>query len=1519
MLGKRVLDENKKLDGDGYLLDDTGSRLTRTLGETDDDLRRRMVKSIVATDETSDVEWETLGVVEADGGRWIPANLGRTFVSNNAVHNLFAAVPAQGSGIGTVMQLGGGAYMVNNNGDRFPLRRSGKQLRFDAMVIDRSGSRRIVEFVHDSGAAANILRSNDGATWTERGDGVVYMGGFTGGQDKMIGGNDLRVFLRADDTVNNTVESDVDDKLSMGDVLAQVALEEGADSEEILATSTAAAAKQRLDDQKNDAQLNDQHDQQLEDKLGEQLDEQLQGSRDSNDQIDNLLAGLGGELKARVLSRLASAKSVIVALGKEGKRYRFYPDDTSDDRGTKLTAGISRQMGIVRRMKTMERAAEIYPHLSTLPLNKMVRDGDIPDGIEFHPKAKIQDEATMIGRGTKARTTKKRDPDRGPDAGLGVRPPFFVIIADLIDLQAETQGNRWGYNYLLTLMCKEYGVAKVYPITGKTDVRRVWRQFKQWVEIISPYVVAKLGVAPKIHIFAADRGPEFVTTHGRQRSAMDEELLRDGIARWNPSAGDSNKCGKIEAFNRVLVGAINVAMRRGGARNTYAYDAATHFESHFNMAPTKFNIAGCGEAPFRTLGIPMWNEKLVRFFCPAWLTPHKHQSVDTGKSVAQKHLTARKVRCFIIGYGSGMTEGSDSDGYKVVLASSGGVYSSMHVTPTPEMEVSKSFLTGLRHDPLKEGVLIRRIFDIDGTEDLGDAGLRQHEGKQPSTLDETPGGTTKQQRKMTVGTGVTGQMRNEMDTHVEKTTKNDLMSKESANEEIRLARRYDKGFIWKAPSDANKRGRSGQRYEIYSQSVKTFKDYDRVRKRKKSMLPGDLLNDLRKGHVSFEPSPGVDEEMAASAENIYEHEMDEDHVLLSHENKDPLKSSENSVMIPTDSYLQLGAKDHLTDNIRGLFFEQIVAEAREELGVESVPAWLALGVFHHAEIWVEGRKQPGGLKEAMRLPEWSEWKEAIRNEVQGLIEIGVWAEVPRKTVPHGVKVLPGKMILEIKTEDGKFKKCKARYVSRGDLATRGEHFWETSSHQVRAKSFRMFFATAVADYAKKKERCYVPRSLDIKQAYIKRKRGAEEPELYMDLPDYTDGLCRDKSSGYVAKMLRHLYGEPDGGRAFEREYMEFMDKIGAVATVSDRMVYQWQHNGATCKILAHVDDLIYSGTTDEVCDAFFRAVKDHFGECTGGGIAKVVLGIKIDWEFEKCTVKLSQRAHTEKLLEEFGFDPSNTSPKKSPLPLNVVARENTERRIGNDEWDYFKWCGFANWLATNTRVDIAGAVNLCGRYSQNPGSEHVALEKHVLRYLAGTLDEGITYHGSNAVLNKPYPHRNKLIGYADSDHGGCHDTKRSTSCVIIQLNGGPVIWRVMKQRVVTTSTPHSESIALASAVQELVWACDFMAEIGYEQQTVRLLEDNQSAILQATGDYKSSKSDHYRKVQFYIEDNYRKGLVWLDKIPTDYNIADIGTKQVSPLAKFEKLRDIASGKAPHLYLGQKVKDILNGKFGDTGL
>jgi len=160
------------------------------------------------------------------------------------------------------------------------------------------------------------------------------------------------------------------------------------------------------------------------------------------------------------------------------------------------------------------------------------------------------------------------------------------------------------------------------------------------------------------------------------------------------------------------------------------------------------------------------------------------------------------------------------------------------------------------------------------------------------------------------------------------------------------------------------------------------------------------------------------------------------------------------------------------------------------------------------------------------------------------------------------------------------------------------------------------------------------------------------------------------------------------------------------------------------------------------------------------------------------------------------------------------------------------------------------------------------------------------------------------------------NTKRSTTSVIVTLNGGPIIWRVLKQRVVTTSTPHSESIALASAIQEIIWARDFMAEIGHEQgnyKSTRRQSVHSTTIQRVITNHRNRIIT--RRIQFYIEDNQRKGIIWIDKVPTTDNIADLGTKQVKPIEQFEKLRDRANGKTPYVYMGAKVKDILAGKYG----
>lgn len=1531
----------------GILLDEEGDKLVRKLGLTDDNLRKKMVDSITLSQQKmQEAQINAVNALEEED--WVSVNLGRSYVSPSAIHNLLAAVPAVDLGLGTVMVEGGQAYLVNRKKERFNLDRVGNQLRFTVRIVDHAGNCEEMEMVHDSGAAANILKKEHSELWKSIGREKVVMSGYGGGKETLCGGGDLIVMMKKRKEITiNQVEQEV---LTVKDVIETIALVESVMP--VVDNNLVSQEKEKKEYQNPSPSMTDEERAEHE----ELLERVLSDARP-------------GEKKA-VFTKLRSAESIRAQLKRgEEELLKMDGDQLKSKRGRRLAV----EFGIMRRMEKMEGYSRMFPHLTMESLNKMVADGDLKDGIEFNAKSKPTDAAKYIAKGTKTRSKKKKKTN---DPAIGHRQPCCIVMIDLIDLTEETKGNRWGYNWLLTVTCAECGLKQAYPLVGKMDVEPAWRQFQQYLKVISPYSKAKLGMECRVDIVASDQGPEFTTIRGERRGALDEVLYKDGIARWFATAGDSNALGKIERFNRTLCENMNVSMRRAGCKNIFAYDAATWFVLHYNVSPTTSNIVGNGEAPLKWLGVPIRYDMLVPFFCPGWVKLPNTMMKEEGVKGGQSKLGQKMKRCFVLGYGSGVAEGSDSAGYKIWV--DGRAYASKHVKVTPEMTVTQSMLTGMAHDPLNEGILIKRIFDVDGTESLLRKEARTYKeiiavGPKPTevveleperddvndddncddakqtngtevvkppvdTGIETKGRDNKgkaiSEKAKHVGTGVTGQMKSEMRPYEDKLTKNCEMDDSEAASRINDARHKKKLLVFRPPDEAQKRGKSGRRYAKYWKQT-TFGGWDEMRRNNRdAATAGDMKNDVRKGHLRFVDDPNIvkvqdeDEELYRDmvfgeaeeldlASEVEPHSVSlvfgmSDEVVESVEtiNLGTIGEMPNSDKVEVDVDQIHQSEEAETD---GEFFKRVVCLAQEELGTMEVPIWKALAVFHQADVWVGDRKQPVSLKEAMRLKEWPEWEEAIRKEIRGLIEVGAWTAIPREEVKPGVKVLPGKMILEIKTENGAFLKCKARYVSRGDLSEKYVHYYESSSHQARAKSLRMLYSTAVERVATTGKTSFIPRNLDIKQAYLQRKRTEEEATMYMELPEKTFGEGPDRASGYVAKMMRHIYGEVDGGRAFERELLEHMDSIGAVATVSDRMVFRWRWNGQVLTALVHVDDIVYNGDGDEILEEFFRRAELKFGTLTGGSVSTDILGIHITWDLEKMTVKLSQRAHAVKFLEAFGFDIEKTKSKDTPMPHNVDMQPNTGRRVPTKDWDYYGWCGNANWLCVMTRPDLCCVTNWCGRFSHNPGEEHVAIQRHALRYLAGTLDEGITYHGRKEVLEEPYDHRNKLIGWVDSNHGVGHDTM----CVCIGLNGGPVIFRVWKQRVVTTSTAHSEMIALAAGARELTWASDFMAEIGYEQGTVRVMGDNQSANLQATGDYKSSKSDHYRRVQFYVEDNVRNGLMWIDKVPTDDNIADLGTKQVSPTAKFKTLRDIALGTTPKLTLTRQVKEILAGRYDGT--
>ena len=112
--------------------------------------------------------------------------------------------------------------------------------------------------------------------------------------------------------------------------------------------------------------------------------------------------------------------------------------------------------------------------------------------------------------------------------------------------------------------------------------------------------------------------------------------------------------------------------------------------------------------------------------------------------------------------------------------------------------------------------------------------------------------------------------------------------------------------------------------------------------------------------------------------------------------------------------------------------------------------------------------------------------------------------------------------------------------------------------------------------------------------------------------------------------------------------------------------------------------------------------------------------------------------------------------------------------------------------------------------------------------------------------------------------------------------------------------------------QENVYSFDLddqnlVTELGAPQGCVRILEDNQGVVQLTHGQKDTSRSGHFRRPQVYVEDLVGQGFIWLDRTETDFNPADIFTKQVEPAKKFGYLRDVIMGIQPDMYLRERER------------
>lgn len=110
--------------------------------------------------------------------------------------------------------------------------------------------------------------------------------------------------------------------------------------------------------------------------------------------------------------------------------------------------------------------------------------------------------------------------------------------------------------------------------------------------------------------------------------------------------------------------------------------------------------------------------------------------------------------------------------------------------------------------------------------------------------------------------------------------------------------------------------------------------------------------------------------------------------------------------------------------------------------------------------------------------------------------------------------------------------------------------------------------------------------------------------------------------------------------------------------------------------------------------------------------------------------------------------------------------------------------------------DISFATQQLSQFLSQPTNAHFKVALRVLRYLKGCHGQGLFFLYSSSI---------QLLGFNDTDWGGCLDTRHSVTGFCFFLSNSLISWKSKKQVTVARSSPEAEYRALAAASCELQW------------------------------------------------------------------------------------------------------------------
>ena len=172
------------------------------------------------------------------------------------------------------------------------------------------------------------------------------------------------------------------------------------------------------------------------------------------------------------------------------------------------------------------------------------------------------------------------------------------------------------------------------------------------------------------------------------------------------------------------------------------------------------------------------------------------------------------------------------------------------------------------------------------------------------------------------------------------------------------------------------------------------------------------------------------------------------------------------------------------------------------------------------------------------------------------------------------------------------------------------------------------------------------------------------------------------------------------------------------------------------------------------------------------------------------------------------------------------------------------------------------------------GDDDMSKLMKVVRYCNGTRDLGIKFRYEEGNL--------KSYAYIDAAYG-IHADGKSHSSLAIMMMGGCVIFKSVKQGIVTKSSTESELVATSDLGGIAVYLNDLLPTLHTEDYDIIVMQDNKSCIqLLLNGRLScSDMSKHIAIRYFWLRERFIHGNLKVEFCPTQDMIANLGTKVIT--------------------------------------